>query len=86
MSVEHYQNNEMTMGVCVSPGLEAAIENWQKARLAFQNNRTKENQDHYCKCCDELGQCIVFWATSEQPQLAYEFGNWFRSHEEDWAL
>ena len=90
MSVEQYQNNEyqnneMTMDVCLSPSLESAIRNWQVARLALQYNPGKDNLDNYMLRCDELGQSIGSWAASE-TELAFEFGNWFRSHEEDWAL
>lgn len=83
MSDEQHQN-ESTMGERISPGLEVAIQNWQKARVAFQNNRVNENRDCYVLRCDELGQSIGSWARSE-PELAFEFGSWFRSHEAEWA-
>jgi len=83
MSDKRNSNNELTMGEC--PGNEVAIQNWVKARSAFQNNRAKEHRDNYMLRCDELGQSIGAWAKSD-PELAYEYGNWFKSHRTDWAL
>jgi hypothetical protein len=85
MSYEQHQNDELTMDVCLSPGLEVAIRNWRKARLAFQDRREKENQDCYMLRSDELGLAIGSWVRTE-PELGYQFGLWFKSHEEDWAI
>ena len=85
MSKRTQEQSELASNPCLSPSLEAAIQNWQKARLAFQDKPGKGNQDYYCKCTDELGQCIGFWARSEQPELAVQFGLWFDSHREVWT-
>jgi hypothetical protein len=58
MSYEQNQNDELMMEGCLIPALQAAVRNWQKARLAFQNIPGKECQDCYCKATDELGQAI----------------------------
>jgi hypothetical protein len=84
VSNEHNQENTMTIDGCLTPPLEVAIRNWQVARLAFQGGRSRENQDCYMLRSDELGQGIGAWAKSE-PELAYQFGLWFQSHEGDWA-
>ncbi len=63
--------------------LETAIATWDAARLAFQHERCKQYQDEYMRASDELGQAIGSWARSE-PELAYQFGLWFQSHEADW--
>jgi predicted Zn-dependent protease len=86
MSKRTQEQSELASNPCFSPSLYAAIQNWQKARFAFQDKPGKGNQDYYCKCTDELGQCIGFWARSEQPELAVQFGLWFKSHDDEWTI
>lgn len=76
---------EITGNMCFAPGLETAIATWYAARSAFQHERCKQYQDEYMRASDELGQAIGAWQT-ERPELAYQIGLWFLSHQECWTL
>jgi hypothetical protein len=75
------KQSESVATLCLSPNLGGEIINWQKARIAFQHQRTKGNQDYYCRCSDELGQALCRWRV-EQPELYEQFKMFFQSHPE----
>ncbi len=81
MNGEQHQSNRSTATLatlCLSPALGGEIIHWNKTRIEFERQWTKQNQDRYCKSCDELGQALCQWRV-EQPELFEQFALWFQS-------
>ena len=76
---------ELTQEFHLIPDPATAISEWCIVRQRFQTQRCSERQDAYMKATDELSQAISQWQFLN-PALAEQFGIWFQSHAEDWAL
>jgi hypothetical protein len=82
MTKRAQQQTELTPVTTLSPSLENAVANWNKARFAVQDEPCREHLNGYNAATDELGQAIDQWR-SEQPELFEQFGFWFKSHGSD---
>lgn len=70
------QKEMVTLEDFFVPSLLVAIASWHRARHAFENERSKEQQDSYCAATQALGQSIAEWQTAN-PELAEQFKFFF---------
>lgn len=74
------QTEAVTLEDFFVPSLQEAIANWQRARHAVEDDRGREQQNHYCAATQALGQSLSEWQAAN-PALAEQFKFFFFAQE-----